>query len=490
MRDHAAITQKQPFSASLRRPTRRSSNPVTSAPPYELALRSAPNAILITDARDKIVLFNPSAEKIFGYSESEVIGKTLSLLIAPGLRGDRSANRKRRREIPGRGARAPGISVVAARKAGSEIPLELRFSPIQTRSGRFTIASISDVSERRETELELNKERKLLSTIFDASPAFFCALDSRGAVIMMNRSLLEATGYRLEEVYGTHYFSTFLPRGDREAIEALFMKSIESHKVLVIETPVLTKGGKKLLVQWRSQAIYSENGAIDFVCGFGIDITERRRLEQEVLDISEREQQKMGQNLHDTVSQTLVGLSFKAKLLEKKLADKNLSEARDASEVSQLISESLGQAYSLARGLYPVELERHGLMYALKELAGNVREKQDISCTVNVDASAVISDRAVAVQVFRIAQEAVNNAVKHAKAGRISIVLKPVSAGFELTVEDDGLGLPPHCEDAAGMGMHIMRYRASMIGATLRLDSTPGGGTAVICRAEGYHVQP
>ena len=213
------------------------------------------------------------------------------------------------------------------------------------------------------------------------------------------------------------------------------------------------------------------------------EIAERKRLELEIIAISEREQQRIGQDLHDVLGQTLTAASYKAKLIEKQLMDKIAPEPEDARKIVKLLSDSIGQARSLARGLYPAELRRHGLVAALKELAGSITHEHQIACNFECDDSADIGGDA-AIQLYRITQEAVNNVVKHANPKTIVISLRHAAGGFVLCVRDDGKGLPKHAKKNQGMGLHIMAYRARMIGAKLSVQSRPEGGTLVSCSIE------
>lgn len=210
-------------------------------------------------------------------------------------------------------------------------------------------------------------------------------------------------------------------------------------------------------------------------------IAQRRLLERELIATSEREQQRFGHELHDSLGQHLTGAAITAHLLAKKLKDK--PEGLTATKLVDLLDQGVELTRSLARGLYPVELEAAGLMAALEDLARGTANVARQKCRFECPSPIAVADRAVAMHLFRIAQEALNNAVKHAQASEIVLRFEQEDGRLRLTVEDDGRGLPP--EPAAAkpqsMGHRIMRNRAAVIGGQLEIRSRPGGGTLVSC---------
>jgi PAS domain S-box-containing protein len=208
------------------------------------------------------------------------------------------------------------------------------------------------------------------------------------------------------------------------------------------------------------------------------DVTERKRLEKEVVEISSREQQRLGQDLHDGLGQHLTGITFLSKALERKLALKSMTEANEAAEIGRLVMQALSQTRNLARGLFPIELEGNGLVTALRELVSNVERIYRIKCQFQCAPELRIADNLRATHVFRIAQEAVSNSIRHGKAQNIAISLVGELEKIRLCVQDDGSGfaLPPRNE---GLGLKIMQYRARRIGGTFDIQRGPTGGTVL-----------
>jgi signal transduction histidine kinase len=210
-------------------------------------------------------------------------------------------------------------------------------------------------------------------------------------------------------------------------------------------------------------------------------MAERQRLEEEILTISEREQRRIGHDLHDSLCQHLTATALAGQVLGERLAAKSLPEAADAGKVVELVEEGINLARNLARGLYPVEMEAEGLMAAFEELADNITRRAKVPCVFECDNPVLIHDDAMATHLYRIAQEAVHNALRHGKPKRIGISLSERDARVTLTVEDDGVGLPEDSHESGGLGIRIMEHRAAMIGGSFAIEPTATGGTTVTC---------
>lgn len=205
-----------------------------------------------------------------------------------------------------------------------------------------------------------------------------------------------------------------------------------------------------------------------------------RDLERQIMDIGERERERIGHELHDGLGQQLTGIAFLSKALSQKLAAQSATEAAQAAQIVALINQAISETRQLARGLQPVEVDENGLMSALEALAGNIERLFPIHCEFRCNAPVLVKDNVVANHIYRIAQEAVNNAIKHGKATHISIELNAPQGRMQLSVHDDGMGFHPNLTGKdSGMGLQIMRYRARMIGASLDIESDPGHGSRI-----------
>jgi PAS domain S-box-containing protein len=210
-------------------------------------------------------------------------------------------------------------------------------------------------------------------------------------------------------------------------------------------------------------------------------IIQRKRLEYELLEITERERRRIGLDLHDDLGQKLAGLALMTKGLERKLARRRAAEAADATKVHDLVREAMSHARDLAHDLATVNLKESNLPTALEGLAKHAAELFKITCRFKAEGTFPHLEPNVVSQLCRIAQEAVTNAIKHAKAKRVAISLANGSDRLVLVVQNNGLSFPDLKGHATGMGLRIMNYRASLIGASLEIESSGPHGTRLTC---------
>jgi PAS domain S-box-containing protein len=230
-----------------------------------------------------------------------------------------------------------------------------------------------------------------------------------------------------------------------------------------------------------SSRMIEQNGRSVEVEGIARDITERRRLEREIIEISNREQRRIGHDLHDGICQQLAAISYLTDILGDQLRDKGVVESVEAERIAKLVNDVNGQARSVARGLFPVRLEEHGLVLALEELAASASNRYRITCRFVCDSKPERVDSEAELHVYYVAQEALLNAVNHGKATMVLMNLTATGDRLKLTIQDNGSGFDTSARGQSGMGIRIMRYRAKVIGATLDLQSQPNEGTKISC---------
>jgi signal transduction histidine kinase len=239
--------------------------------------------------------------------------------------------------------------------------------------------------------------------------------------------------------------------------------------------------GPIVLETWYSPA-RDTDGTISGYTGVAINVTDRRRLERQILEISDREQARLGQEIHDGLCQQLVSLAFDANSLEQELVGRKLPQAKTAKRITDFLDRAITEARQLARGLFPIRLDVQGLPSALEELARTTRERFGIECRFEVSEMARIETKTMATHLYRIAQEAITNAIKHGHARILTVRLFSRTRQLELNIEDNGQGFSPATlKNCQGMGLHIMDYRARSIGGTFSFRPGAQGGTSVSC---------
>jgi len=338
-----------------------------------------------------------------------------------------------------------------------------------------------DISDLKRVEEELQEERNFVSAILDTVGALVVVLDDEGRILRFNPACEIITGYSMEEVRGKCIWDLFLVSEEADRFRTIFEVLRTDLLPQDYQSSWLTKHGDQRLIAWTSTLLPGSGETSNYIIATGIDITERKQLEKAILEISAREQRRIGQDLHDGLGQHLTGIAFMAKVHEARLAEQKRSEADDAAKLVKLVNEAIHKTRELARGLLPVVSESHGLMSALQLWTAEVEDLFGVSCRVQCESPVLIHDVTTATHLYHIAQEAVNNAMKHGGARKIVIELKAEQGRGRMAVYDDGKGIVEGPERTQGMGLHIMHYRAGMIGGALEVRRDSAGGTVVAC---------
>lgn len=332
------------------------------------------------------------------------------------------------------------------------------------------------ISQKLHNEAAL-KERYL--DLFENANDMVFTHDLDGRITSINHAGERLLQRRRDEVLSRN-LTEFVVTEQRAAAEHWLQQVAKGMEVPTAEWDFLNAAGQSIKLEIGSRLV-QQNGKPAEVEAIARDITERRRLEREILEISNREQRRIGHDLHDGVCQQLAGLAYLADILADRLRERSAPEATDAEKIERVINDAIAQTRGVARGLFPVRLEENGLVSALEELASNTTTLFSIPCHFHGDGSPPHIDYSAALHLYYIAQEAVLNAARHGKPSRIDVSLTQEKDRFELAVRDVGTGFHTPPAGGAGMGIRIMRYRARVIGATLDLKTQPGHGTTVTC---------
>jgi two-component system sensor kinase FixL len=225
---------------------------------------------------------------------------------------------------------------------------------------------------------------------------------------------------------------------------------------------------------------HDEAGQAVRFLGVSFDVTRRKELEREVLEIAAREQRQIGQELHDGVGQVLTGLGLMAQSLAERLPV-STAEKGIALRLSAGLTSVHQEVRELSRGLVPVHLESRGLAAALENLAAQTAEASGVEVTAECPKWVELPEHGTGTQLFRIAQEAVSNALRHGRPRHIRVTLLDEPNSLRLRIRDDGIGIRGEPDQQDGLGLRIMQYRAGAIGGALHIAAAPGGGTVVTC---------
>lgn len=327
--------------------------------------------------------------------------------------------------------------------------------------------------------------------VIEASPVPLSVDDLRGKIEYVNRKFVETFGYSHREIpTSAQWFARAYPNPAYRRFvgvqwKASLRKGIASGREF--DLPVVDVTCKDGTVR-KVEFVGSMVGDRLFIAAN--DVTERERLERQILEISEQEQERIGQDIHDGLCQLLSGIKFKTTLLEQKLTARGLAQAQDAAALESLLNTAITQARNVARGLHPVDLEARGLMFALESLAASVSAVYGVACACRFGRPVLVHDHVVATHLYRIAQEAITNAIKHGRASAILVRLSRAGDGLTLEVQDNGVGFSARPKKRPGMGVPLMRYRARAIGAGLEIQTAQAGGATVTCRVRNLSLRP
>lgn len=270
-------------------------------------------------------------------------------------------------------------------------------------------------------------------------------------------------------------FVEFVHPEDRAATLAELGKLASGADTIAFENRYRHRDATYRWLQWSARPMPGR----PLVQATARDVTEQRRLEKEIVEISDREKDRLGRDLHDSLCQELAGIAALSKTLSRQLERHNKPAAAAAAEITRLLNQTVVRTRDLARGLNPMELAGTGLSGALATLAANVQALFRIICRFQCNQPAVRLGADVETHLYRLVQEAVQNAIKHGQAKRIAVTLEFEEGRGAVAIQDDGVGLPEAAD--AGIEFHTMHYRARMICASLWVRRLPRRGTRVEC---------
>ena len=257
--------------------------------------------------------------------------------------------------------------------------------------------------------------------------------------------------------------------------------SVTKHGGYDEEYRILRPDGTIRWIRDRAFAVRNEAGEICRIAAFAEDITEHKLLQREVIEINDRERSQLGRDLHDGICQQLVSIAFATDLLRRDLAAKSPGEAVRAAKITTLLDSAITQARNLSHALCPVNLAGDGLAVALRALAAYTSHASRVVCGADCSESVFIHDHAVATHLYRIAQEAVQNAVKHSSPTQVFIQLTQDADSSHLGVAENGLSQGGEQERNFGLGLDIIKFRTTMSGGRLHVQRGPAGGTTITC---------
>jgi len=450
---------------------------------------------------DRITFWNRCAEERLGWTAAEAAGQVAHIMLRTRfpkplseIKADLEASGRWEGELAhttrdGRVLFFESRWVLRQDEGGAESILELDSDITQLRAAedalRQTKSEMEQLVTERLAELSganeafLESQDRFQQMAENIRDVFWLTNPARTIIIYVNPAY--------EQIWGRPCLCLY--EDPRSWLDAVHLED-RARVRQVIENPVPEHGYEHAYrvvrpdgaIRWvldREFPVRDNAGRFYRLVGIVRDITGQKELEKEILGISEREQRRIGQDLHDDLCQQLVGIELLSKALERQL--KEPPQAAQAGEIAELIRAAIDHTRLLARGLAPFDLEADGLMKGLKILADRTSDLFRVDCSFDCPFPVLIPDIAVGTNLYRIAQEAVTNSIKHGKAKQIGITLRATVDAALLEVRDNGVGFAIKEQGARGMGLRIMKHRADTMGGSFSVQPGARTGTIVVC---------
>jgi PAS domain S-box-containing protein len=353
----------------------------------------------------------------------------------------------------------------------------------------------AQMRRRKQAEVALDDLSKLHRSIIAETDSGVMVFRADGTCILANEAAVAIKGGSPEQIRTSNFRD--IPSWQESGLLVAAEEVLRTGVTQRVNTPIHTSYGKTIWCIVSFGRIDRES-APPYLLAVFADITAYREAvqamqqanknaeialdranlaERRIINISEETQQRVGRELHDDLGQHLTGIAFMSEVLRKHLDRQDHPGTKDASRITDLVNEAISKTRRLAHGLYPVEMKEAGLSAMLRNLACNAEETYRIKCEFICEEECEIDDPLAVINLFRICQEAVNNAAKHSGATKITLKLEIRQSIAHVEVSDNGCGMDEF--SASGLGMHTMKYRASLLGTALRIRTLPGGGTSV-----------
>ena len=439
--------------------------------------KDSANAIVVKDTAGRIIDLNKAAERQYGWTRDELLGRSINMLVPP-------EEQARNDDLIARCLRGEDVrSVEGSRvtRSGAVLPVLLTFSRMTNEAGQPVgiATSAQDITELKQAERQLRISEERLRTILETAIDAIITIDTRGIIATVNAATCRIFGYTSDELIGQNV-KILMPQPYRDEHDGYLARYVETGEARIIGT------GREVMGRRKDGTSFSVDLGVspmyrDGFTGILRDLSQRKQLERRLAESQTEERQQLARELHDGIGSQLTGIRLIGSSLANQLRKADSRLTSRAGELVQALDTVSEQVQAMTRGLMPVEVVPDGLMEALRRLTDQCAEAAGISCRFEYETPVLADDATTATQLFRIAQEAMNNAVRHAKAQHVTLALAHEADLLRLRIADDGTGFRRAPAGHRGVGLLSMEARCRALGGSLLIGSGKLGGTVVEC---------
>lgn len=446
---------------------------------YRGLFENNPSGVAVFDTTLQITKVNSALRYMLGYTDKQLTQMRVPDLLDGQNRPEEDfwkqvveANSKPRREIEITLKRREGKSLYAH--------AAVTFLPDTAHESGQGIIIFTDISARRQAEQELKRQSQLNDTLVRESAAMIGLVDLEGHIQKVNPAVEKISGYSAKELVGkTIWESGLVDTEELPRARERLKKLIEGAPRVTAISRARTKSGDLRIIQVHNTATRNADQQIEGFIITAIDITEQQRLQHHLMEAIEQEQARIGHDLHDGVGQLLTGIGALVEMLQLRLKG---TEESEAARIHELVRQAIQQVRQLSRNMSPTAIQHRDLAASLELLADTVRTSFRRECTFITEMEVKVTDSSISSHLFRIAQESINNAIRHGNPTHIEISLRqegPTQAVMEIYNDGRAFDCRPGFE---GIGLRVMHYRASLIHADFSVNCPPEGGVRITCK--------